>query len=263
MGRNRSAKVTRMSLAKGSKAPGKVKSPLVRELASLIKQLQTEELGIIRGLVNAELATRDRDGFALYHDSPRNRCVVALDQADMNCRLITGHGLVKISDYTEHKGPGDPSASTVIREVGGGCWVSALSEAGIGGDRYLEPVILRGSGARTRPGGGQAWSMAERVEALALAIERNHGYDLTKELWEHYRDIVSFETPTYPTLLGKREKNKKLVGGCDLTDMHVPARKLILRERDRFPIAAARLRLVAAVRTKEARRAAAKKRTAA
>jgi len=77
---------------------------------------------------------------------------VALDQADMNCRLITGHGLVKIADYTEHKGPGDPSASTVIREVGGGCWVSALSEAGIGGDRYMEPVILRGGRMSSKDG---------------------------------------------------------------------------------------------------------------
>ena len=127
----------------------------------------------------------------------------------------------------------------------------------------MEPPLVRGSGARTRPGGGEAWSLTERIEALALAIERNLGYCLTKEVWEHYRDLVSFETPCYPTLLGKRSAAGKLVGGSTLADMHILAQKLILKQPKQFPIASDRLQLVEAVRAKETKSKPAPKQKAA
>lgn len=177
--------------------------------------------------------------------------MIALDQADLQCRLHDGHGLVTIADYTRHKAPDDPTASWIVRAIGGGSWPTALSVAGIGVDRYLEPILVRGAGARTRPGGAEAWTLKERVQRLARAIERNYGYDLTREAWERYRDLVDFETPDYSTLCGIRYANKKKVAGLTLAEMHGLARDLILREPERFPIAAARLQLVAAVRARE------------
>jgi hypothetical protein len=240
-----------MPLKPGSKAPQKIKSLIVRQVAALFKKAEEWELMLLRGLLMAELCARDALGSALYQDSLRNQCVVAIDRSDLRCRLATTHGLVTMADYTRHKAPDDPTASWIVRAIGGGSWPTALNVAGIGVDRYLEPILVRGAGARTRPGGVEAWSLKERVVCLAGAIERNFGYDLTREAWERYRDLVDFETPDYSTLCGIRYANKKKVAGLTLAEMHELACRLILREPKRFPKSADRLQLVAAVRAKE------------
>jgi hypothetical protein len=246
-----------MPLPKGSRAPQKVSSPLLRELAPRLKEATTEELLILRGLLNGEISDQDarENGSALYQDSARNRCVVALDRSDLNCRIAKGFGIRTMQDYHDHREEGDPHATWIVRVLGGGSWPTALSEAGIGNERYLEPILVRGSGSRKRPGGCEAWTLAERVEALAYAIERNHGYDVTKEAWHHYRDLVAFETPDYATLVESRKQpDGKMKSRYPLSKMHELARKLILREPERLPRSTRRIQLVDDVRTAEAKR---------
>lgn len=248
-----------MPLKPGSKAPQKLRSKIVLSIVALLKQASDDELLIVRKLLLAMFAERDLaavGGSSLYPTSPRNRCVMALDRADLKCRAKTGgkRGLRTIPEYQEvmKDEPGAPTASTIARVLGGGCWPQALVVAGIGGERYLEPLLVRGSGSRTRQGAREAWTDEERDEAMAYAIEANHGYDISKEGYEYYRDFAPRDTPTYPTLLGKRYKGGKLVGGVTLAVMHERAKKLILRQPEPFSLAAARLALVADVRAAEA-----------
>lgn len=251
--------VARMPLQKGSKAPQKLRSNVVTGTVALFKQTTAEELLVIRKLLLAEFTHRDlaaARGSSLYPTSTRNRALMALDLADLNYRRAhPGRGLRTIADYENamKDAPDAPSANWIARLLGGGSWPKALVVAGIGGDRYLEPTLIRGSGSRTRPGSGEAWTDEECDEALAFALDMNHGYDVTKGAYEHYRDIVSHETPTYPTLLGKRYENNKLVGGVTLAARHERAKALILREPERFQNAAPRLQLVAEVQQSEQR----------
>lgn len=249
--------VVPMPIKKGQKPPEKLKSAVVRAVVALLKKATDGELLIVRGLLLAELGARDAaaSGSSLLPDTPRNRCVMALDRADLKCRIAYGHGLVTMRDYTEamKDQSGAPSANWIARCLGGGSWPKAFDKAGIGLERYLEPILVRGSGSRNRPGSGDAWSDRELDEELAQAIEINHGYRLTKEAWHVYCDLASWETPTYATLLRVRYVDGKRVGGITLADCHDRAEALILREPKRFPLAARRLHLVVAVRTAEAR----------
>jgi hypothetical protein len=200
-------------------------------------------------------ADADADGLPLFQDSPPNRCVVALDMADLRCRARTGCGLRITADYMTHRGKGDPHVSWIVKSLGGGSWPTALAEAGIGIERYLEPVLMRSWGARTRPGRGEQWSVEEAVEVFALSIERNHGYCPTKDQWEYFRDIVGFETPSYPTLASRHKDSGREPKMGHLDWFHALACEFILADPARFPRSTTRLELVAEVRAEEARRA--------
>lgn len=195
---------------------------------ALLDGLDAEEVGVLRGLTAHRIAAKRefRDDPRRYALTRRNRCILALDEADLRKREPAGEGLADTRDYREFSEPGSPSLGTVYAEFGD--FRSALKAAGLLAQGQAEAHLVRRSGS---PALKADWSLEERSDALALAIEHNRGRRISNENYDDTREVIGSGLPSYVQLVGKR-RGGNVVSWAEL---HRLAYELIDRHPDRYP----------------------------
>ena len=247
MDTNKNTQNPKVGRPKGSKSPERIKSERIRLVQPVINEMDDLELSHLRGLVGHKLALRNNlsDEPARKLMARQNRIIIALDDVDLRLRELGKPGLRTTTEYDEHRSPDSPSLSSIYKVFGN--WKTALVEAGIAAVSRPEAHLLRIDG---RPaGGGHSFSETEKIEAVALVLERFHGRLFSYEAYDETREMLDRPLPSAAQIVGRKSGSKATRSWDEARELAIA---YILEHPARYPRAAAYLTQTRCLRSERA-----------
>jgi hypothetical protein len=130
----------------------------------------------------------------------RNRCLIAIEGANLRKLIEDGRRLAVFRDYEKYKGPDDPSRKSIVDEFGS--FRRALREALIL-DQEM-PLALLGESAG-RPSGKDAKKKTNEnlIRLMARMLEDSFGRRISYESWDRIRTRYMSNAPRAKTVAAK------------------------------------------------------------